>query len=44
VGALLVEVSDELIAAPRRYMAEVTLTTLIDQEDRLPSLPAAPRH
>ncbi len=44
VGALLVEVNDELVAAPRRYMAEATLSPLIDQEDRLPSLPAAPRH
>ena len=45
VGALLVEVNDELVAAPRRYMAEATLAPLIDdQEDRLPSLPAAPRH
>jgi putative transposase len=45
VGALLVEVNVELVAAPRRYMAEATLAPLIDdQEDRLPSLPAAPRH
>ncbi|MBY5163146.1 IS256 family transposase [Salsipaludibacter albus] len=43
VGALLVEVSDELVAAPRRYIAEATLTPLTNQEDRLPSLPAAPR-
>ena len=43
VGALLVEVNDELVAAPRRYMAEATLAPLIDdQEDRLPSIPAAP--
>jgi putative transposase len=44
VGALLVEVNDELIAAPRRYMAAVTLTPLIDPHDQLPSLPAAPRN
>ena len=44
VGALLVEVNDELVAAPRRYMAEATLSPLTaDQEERLPSLPAAPR-
>ncbi len=44
VGALLVEVNDELVAAPRRYMAQATLTPLIDHpQDRLPSLPAAPR-
>jgi transposase-like protein len=41
VGALLCEVNDELVAAPRRYMAEATLTGLIEnKEDRLPSLPA----
>jgi putative transposase len=45
VGALLAEVNDELIAAPRRYMAETTLAPLLtDQEDHLTSLPAAPRH
>ena len=44
VGALLVEVNDELIAAPRRYMAAVTLTDLIDTpDDQLPSIPAAIR-
>jgi putative transposase len=44
VGALLVEVNDELIAAPRRYMAASTLTPLLtDPYDQLPSLPAAPR-
>ena len=42
VGALLVEVNDELIAAPRRYMAAVTLTDLIDDpDDQLASIPAA---
>lgn len=41
VGALLVEVNDELIAAPRRYMAAGTLTPLIDNpDDQLPSIPA----
>ena len=41
VGALLVEVNDELVAAPRRYMAEATLTPLTDpEEERLPSIPA----
>lgn len=41
VGALLCEVNDELVAAPRRYMAQATLTDLTtEQEDRLPSLPA----
>jgi putative transposase len=45
VGALLVEVNDELIAAPRRYMAAVTLTPLVDPpDDQLPSLPAAPHN
>ena len=44
VGALLVEVNDELIAEPRRYMAAATLTPLLtDTHDQLPSLPAAPR-
>jgi putative transposase len=37
-----VEVNDELIAAPRRYMAAVTLTDLINRpDDQLPSNPAA---
>ena len=41
VGALLVEVNDELVAAPRRYMAEGTLAPLIDNpDDQLPSIPA----
>ena len=41
VGALLCEVNDELVAAPRRYMAEATLAPLThDEEDRLPSIPA----
>jgi len=42
VGALLCEVNDELVASPRRYMAEATLTDLVDPEqDPLPSIPAA---
>ena len=41
VGALLCEVNDELVAAPRRYMAEATLAPLTtDEEERLPSIPA----
>ena len=44
VGALLVEVNDELVAAPRRYMAASTLTPLLtDPDHALTSLPAAPR-
>ena len=41
VEALLVEVNDELVAAPRRYMAEATLAPLTtNEEERLPSIPA----
>ena len=41
IGALLAEVNDELIAAPRRYMAEGTLEPLLDDPDnQLPSIPA----
>jgi transposase-like protein len=41
VGALLCEVNDELVASPRRYMAEATLAHLAhDREERLPSIPA----
>jgi putative transposase len=43
VGALLAEVNDELIAAPRRYMAAATLTPLLDHHEEVLSLPAAPR-
>ena len=44
VGALLAEVNDELLAAPRRYIAAATLTPLInDPDNQLLSLPAAPR-
>ena len=44
VGALLVEVNDEMIAAERRYIAAATVTPLLEKGDQLPSLPAAPRN
>ncbi len=43
VGALLVEMNDEMIAADRRYIAAGSVAALLDDDDRLPSLPAAPR-
>jgi putative transposase len=43
VGALLVEMNDEMIAADRRYIAAGSVAALLDDHDRLPSLPAAPR-
>jgi putative transposase len=43
VGALLVEMNDEMIAADRRYIAAGSVAALLDDPDRLPSLPAAPR-
>ena len=43
VGALLVEINDEMIAAERRYMAAASITDLIDDHTQLPSLTAAPR-
>jgi putative transposase len=43
VGALLVEMNDEMIAADRRYIAAGSVAALLDDNDRLPSLPAAPR-
>ena len=43
VGALLIEMNDEMIAAHRRYIAADSVTALLDDPDRLPSLPAAPR-
>lgn len=43
VGALLVEVNDEMIAAERRYIAAASVATVLDPDDELPSLPAAPR-
>ena len=43
VGALLVEVNDEMIASPKRYISASSMATLTDrQEDQLLSLPAAP--
>ena len=43
VGALLVEINDEMIAAERRYIAAASVTDLVDHHTQLPSLPAAPR-
>jgi transposase-like protein len=44
VGALLVEVNDEMISSDRRYIAAASITHLIEhQENQLPSLPAAPK-
>jgi putative transposase len=43
VGALLVEINDEMIAAERRYIAAGSVAAVLDDHDRLPSLPAAPR-
>jgi putative transposase len=43
VGALLVELNDEMIAAERRYIAAATLTPLTDPDTEVTSLPAAPR-
>ena len=43
VGALLVELNDEMVAAERRYIAAASLTDLLDDHIELPSLPAAPR-
>ena len=43
VGALLVEMNDEMIAADRRYIAEASVATLLDHNTELTSLPAAPR-
>lgn len=42
VGALLVEINDEMIAAERRYIAAASITDLTTQPVEL-SLPAAPR-
>ena len=42
VGALLVEINDEMIAAERRYIAAASVADLTDQPAEL-SLPAAPR-
>lgn len=43
VGALLVEINDEMLAAERRYIAAASLTDLTPGEPDLQSLPAAPR-
>ncbi|NIP13304.1 MAG: IS256 family transposase [Pseudomonadales bacterium] len=43
VGALLVEINDEMIAAERRYIAAASITPLLEEGDQLASLPAAPR-
>ena len=44
VGALLVEVNDEMISAEKRYIAAASLATLTEpEENQLASLPAAPR-
>jgi putative transposase len=44
VGALLVEINDEMISSDRRYIAAGSLATLTDREEnQLTSLPAAPR-
>lgn len=42
VGALLVEINDEMLAAERRYIAAASVADLTDQPDEL-ALPAAPR-
>ena len=43
VGALLVEINDEMIAAERRYIAAASVADLTDQPGE-PALPAAPRN
>ena len=44
VGALLVEVNDEMISSGRRYIAAASLTAITnEQEESIASLPAAPR-
>ena len=42
VGALLVDINDEMIAAERSYIAAASVAELTDQPTEL-SLPAAPR-
>lgn len=44
IGALLVELNDEMIAADRRYIAAASVAVLLDDNNQLPSLPAAPRN
>lgn len=43
VGALLVEINDEMIAAERRYIAAASVHAITDQPGEL-ALPAAPRN
>ena len=43
VGALLVEINDEMIAAERRYIAAASVADLTEQPGEL-ALPAAPRN
>lgn len=43
VGALLVEMNDEMIAADRRYIAEASVAVLLEADLEVSSLPAAPR-
>lgn len=44
VGALLVEVNDEMIASERRYIAAASVAAVLDPDHQLASLPAAPRN
>jgi hypothetical protein len=44
VGALLVEIDDEMIAAERRYIAAASVAAVPEEEGALASLPAAPRN
>ena len=43
VGALLVEMNDEMIAADRRYIAVASVAALLEDDREVSSLPAAPR-
>jgi putative transposase len=43
VGALLVEINDEMIAADRRYIAAASLAGLTNHDTELASLPAVPQ-
>ena len=43
VGALLVEINDEMVAAERRYIAAASVADLSDTPNEL-ALPAAPRN
>ena len=43
VGALLAEINDEMIAAPRRYIAAASITPILEHQQEVTSLPAAPR-